>query len=191
MLSRSIMPSTSSIPIVPVLLLVGIACVIPARSASADVPFPVTLRHSLLATELTIPDEAELKWVRPTEPDTVSRVDERRALRGRLLLATGLPPLVLGAILTGFTRPGQDDDCYLTNDTLRGSTAAGLSMLIVGGGLSIGGIVALHRASKAARAAPKSRKARGVLAAAAFGSIAVSAGVFGLGIGDLVGCWSS
>ena len=192
MLVSSGMPSTSSIRTVPVLLLVGIACVIPARSASADVPFPVTLRHSLLATEaLTIPEEVELKWVRPSKPNTVTRVDERRALRGRLLLATGIPPLVLGAILTGFTRPGQDDDCYLSNDTLGASTAAGLSMLIVGGGLSIGGIVALHRASKAARAAPKSRKARGVLAAAALGSIAVSAGVFGLGIGDLVGCWSS
>ncbi|MGD8608988.1 MAG: hypothetical protein PVH21_16940 [Myxococcales bacterium] len=186
------MSLTSSIRIVPVLLFVGIACVTPARRASADVPFPVTMRHSLLATEaLTISEELQLKWVRPTEPNTVTRVDEKRAMRGRLLLAAGIPPLVLGAILTGFTRPGQDDDCYLSNDTLRASTAAGLSMLIVGGGISIGGIVALHRASKAARSAPKSRKARGVLAGAALGSIAVSAGVFGLGIGDLVGCWSS
>jgi hypothetical protein len=192
MLSSSGMPSTSSIRFLAVLLLVGVASVTPARSASADVPFPVALRHSLLATEaLTISEEVELKWVRPTRPDSVTRADEGRAMRGRLLLATGLPPLVLGAILTGFSRPAQDDNCYLSNDTLRTSTAAGLSMTIVGGGLSIGGIVALLRASKAARAAPKSRKARGVLAAAALGSIAASTIIFGFGMGDLVTCWSS
>ena len=179
--------------IVSALLLVGLAGVTPARSASADVPFPIILRRSLLATEaLSISEEVELKWVRPTKPDTVTRVDERRALRGRLLLATGLPPLVLGALLTGFSRPAQDDDCYLSGDTLRTSTAAGLSMTIVGGGLSIGGIVALLRASKAARAAPKSRKARGVLAASALGSIAASSIIFGLvGMRDLVTCWTS
>ena len=64
-------------------------------------------------------------------------------------------------------------------------------MTIVGGGLSIGGIVALLRVSKAARAAPKSRKARGVLTAAALGSIAASAIILGFGMGDFVKCWSS
>ncbi len=174
------------------LLLVGVAGVAPAHSASADGPFPFTVRHSLLATEtLTISDEVELKWVRPTKANTVTRVDERRAMRGRLLLATGLPPLLIGSILIGFTRPAHADNCYLFNDTLRTSTAAGLTMTIVGGGLSIGGIVALHRASQAARAAPKSRKARGVLAAAALGSIAASTIILGFGMGDLITCWSS
>lgn len=188
-LSSRSMLSTPSIRVVPVLFVVGIACVTPARRASAQLPFSVAVRRSLFATEaLTISEELELKWVRPTEPNTVTRVDERRALRGRLLLATGIPPLVLGAILTGFTRPAQADNCYLSNDTLRAGTAAGLSMLIVGGGISIGGIVALHRASKAARSAPKSRKARGVLAAAAVGSIAASTIIFGFGMGDFVTC---
>jgi len=82
------MPSTSSIRFLAVLLLVGVAGVTPARSASAEVPFSITLRQSLLATEaLGLSEEVELKWVRPAEPDTVTRMDERRALRGRLLLA--------------------------------------------------------------------------------------------------------
>jgi hypothetical protein len=113
-------------------------------------------------------------------------------MRGRLLLATGVPLLVWGSILTGLARPARDDVCHESNEGPRFTTASGLSMVSLGGGLSIGGIVALVRTSKAARAAPKSRKARLGLFGAALGSIAASTIIFGFGLADfVVNCLSS
>lgn len=175
------------------LLVAGIAGATTPSTASADVPSFTTVRHSWLATEaLTLSEDIELELDRRIEPSSVTPREERRVLRGRLLLATGVPLLVWGSILTGLARPARDDVCHERNDRPRFTTASGLSMVSLGGGLSIGGIVALVRTSKAARAAPKSRKARLGLTGAAFGSIVASTVIFGFGFADfVVNCLSS
>lgn len=94
-----------------------------------------------------------------------------KATRGRALIAAGVPLMLSGGIALGL---GLGTECHQSGHRMTGAIEVGAVFTTVGVGFTTGGIVALLRASKAGRDAPRTRRQRGRLAGAATASVAVS-----------------
>lgn len=123
-------------------------------------------------------EERGRNWLAPDAPSDIPRAEADRMHRGGILLATGIPAVLAGTLALSLT---SGSGCGSA-----GFRGAGASFLLVGAGLSAGGIVALVRTPKRVRRAPKSSKHRGRMALAAIGSTLLSGGVVGsAGLGGL------
>jgi len=140
-----------------------------------------------------------------TVPNSVSELEEpvqtqvlqadydrnvKRAGRGRILLAAGVPMLVFGVPLAAWAATA--DDCYSPSDDLNGSLIAG--SVIAGAGLVLtsAGIAQLVRAGKKARGDRTKRRFRRWAIPVGIASGLLSTGVMlGGFIGGTIGCYSS
>jgi hypothetical protein len=180
-------------------LAVCLALAAPVAAQSARLPAPPLSFEldlafvSLPGADPTVgPGDTELHLVGTPNPDPVTPEDARRAHRGRLLLAMGVPALVAGTLGIVWSQPAKRGNCYSDSDTMRGTLITGTIVATLGLGATTAGIVSLVRASKAARDAPKSKKSRRRIAGGATGAILLSIIlVVGVGAGDSIGCYSS
>lgn len=125
-----------------------------AASAAADVTV------SLETPRLTLPAVLQLHAVSRSVPQVQEHVPSqalssdydknvKRAGRGRILLAAGVPLLVFGTPLVAWAATA--DDCYSPGDDLSGSVMAGSVMVGTGFVLTSAGVAQLVRAGKKAR----------------------------------------
>ncbi|MGB5809358.1 MAG: hypothetical protein WBG86_02435 [Polyangiales bacterium] len=114
----------------------------------------------------------------------------KRAGRGRILLAAGVPMLVWGLSLAIWAATAED--CYNANDDLHGQLIAGSVMAGVGFALTSAAIVQLVRSTKKARRDRSQKRFRrwAIPIGIASGIISTSIGAGGLIVGT-IGCYSS
>ncbi|MDH3200785.1 MAG: hypothetical protein OEM15_07830 [Myxococcales bacterium] len=113
----------------------------------------------------------------------------RRAGRGRILLAAGVPMFVFGTPLAVWAATA---DCYVPSDDLRGWVIAGSVMAGAGFVLTSAGIAQLVRAGKKARHDRTQRRFRRWAIPVGVASGLLSTSVFLVGfIGGSIGCYSS
>ena len=130
----------------------------------------------------------------PSRSDQPEVTDEERdrVHRGRIMLATGIPAAIAGPLAITWSRPRKEDNCYLSTDNLRPTRLTGVTLTAVGFGVTLGGIVALVRSTRAAREERKSRRSRIRIAFAATGATLLSSLLLvGVGTGNMVTCYSS
>ena len=115
--------------------------------------------------------------------------DSERVRRGRILLSSGVPLMVVGAAGLAW---GITAECHQPNDNLEAVTALGGVTGGIGFGLTTGGLVSLLRASKAARKAPEpSAQRRRRILAASLTSVASVLVVGLVGVGEWGSCINS
>ncbi|MFZ1865509.1 MAG: hypothetical protein WAU39_14905 [Polyangiales bacterium] len=178
------------------LVCVAICLASQAASAAADATV------SLEVPRLTIPAVLQLHAVPQSVPKLQEHVPSqtlpsdydknvRRAGRGRILLAAGVPLLVFGTPLVAWAATA--DDCYSPGDDLSGSVIAGSVMVGTGFVLTSAGIAQLVRAGKKARRSDQAPpRFRHWAIPIGFASGLLSIGVFLTGfIGGSIGCYSS
>jgi hypothetical protein len=111
------------------------------------------------------------------EPPSSVELDPRlialeadKATRGRAFIAAGVPLMLSGGIALWL---GLGPECHQPGDRMYGAIAMGSVFTAAGVGFTTGGIVALVRASKAGRDAPRTRSQRRRLGGAVTGSLIV------------------
>ena len=139
------------------LALLALAALVGSASstpASADDP------EGTASTAIDLYPDETLRWVVVDDDSPITREDETRAHRGKLLLATGIPPLAMSTFPLAFGIIGTRDDCYSSSVTMAPSLVTGALLAAVGAGLTFGGAGLLSRSSRDARKAKRSKRAR-------------------------------
>lgn len=162
-----------------------------AADATVSLETPRFTPPAILQVQALTLSISELEESVPT-PTLPADYDKgvKRAGRGRILLAAGVPMLVFGAPLAAWAATA--DDCYTPSDDLRGSVIAGSVMAGTGFVLTTAGIVQLVRAGKRARHDRTQLRFRRWAIPVGVTSGLISTGVFlGGFIGGSIGCYSS
>jgi hypothetical protein len=166
-----------------------------AAAAAADATLSLETPRLAVSTLLqlhnvpqSVPELEEAVLSQALEADYDRNV--KRAGRGRILLAAGVPMMVFGIPLAAWAATA--DDCYIPSDNLNGSVIAGSVMAGAGLVLTSAGIAQLVRAGKKARADRTQRRFRRWAIPVGFASGLLSIGVMTAGfIGGSIGCYSS